>query len=408
MKKLIITLVFASAFTAVNAQSEAKKEIETEKYNKWSIEASGGVSKPLNKQGSAFGFVTPFTVDLGVRYMINNKFGIKGDLGYNALSEKSGTPDFESRYYRGDLQAVANLGRIMSFETWTNTIGLLGHGGVGLGMVRQGDTKDWVGNGILGLTAQVKLSDHFAFTLDGSAILNVRQNLNFDASTGVGRQYGGILNGTAGITYYIGKNTKHADWIVLDVTNGLEARVSELEAMNLDTDKDGVVDYLDLEPNTMSGVMVDGKGRAIDANNNGIPDEIEKYIDSKYKTGNGSGISDDTIKGLVNGGYVGVFFDFNKSTPNTESTDALAYVLTYLRNNPSATVDIIGHADEIGSTSYNNNLSSARANNVKQTLLKSNVAASRLNVVAAGEDTSVNVNSDAARKLVRRVTFFIK
>ncbi|AWG20688.1 flagellar motor protein MotB [Flavobacterium faecale] len=408
MKKLIITLVFASAFTGVNAQNEAKKENETEKYNKWSIEVAGGVSKPLNRLGGSFGFVTPVTVDLGLRYMINNKFGIKGDLGYNTLQEKDGAPEFNSRYYRGDIQAVANLGRIMNFETWTNTIGLLGHGGVGLGMVRSGDVKDWVGNGILGLTLQAKLSDHFALTMDGSAILNVRQDLLFTAAPSGKVGYGGILNGTVGVTYYIGKNTKHADWIVLDSTNGLEKRVSELEAMNADTDRDGIVDYLDLEPNTMSGAMVDGKGRAIDANKNGIPDEIEKYIDAKYKGGNGSGVSDDTIKGLVNGGYVSVFFDFNKSTPNTESTDAVAYVLTYLRNNPSASVDIIGHADEVGSTSYNNNLSSARANNVKETLLKSNIAASRLNVVAAGEDTSVDVNSDAARKLVRRVSFMIK
>jgi OOP family OmpA-OmpF porin len=36
------------------------------------------------------------------------------------------------KYYRADLQAVANLGRIMNFETWTNTIGLLGHAGFGL------------------------------------------------------------------------------------------------------------------------------------------------------------------------------------------------------------------------------------------------------------------------------------
>ena len=408
MKKLIFTLALASAFTAVNAQNETKNENSTEAYNKWSVEVAGGVSKPLNRLGSSFGFVTPVTVDLGLRYMINNKFGIKGDLGYNTLQEKDGTPEFNSRYYRGDIQAVANLGRIMNFETWTNTIGLLGHGGVGLGMVRSGDAKDWVGNGILGLTLQARLSDHFALTMDGSAILNVRQSFNFDATETGKAGYGGILNGTLGVTYYIGKNKKHADWVVLDATNGLEKRVSELEAMNADTDRDGIVDYLDLEPNTMSGAMVDNKGRAIDANKNGIPDEIEKYIDGKYKTGNGSGISDDTIKGLVNGGYVSVFFDFNKSTPNTESTDAVAYVLTYLRNNPSASVDIIGHADEVGSTSYNNNLSAARANNVKETLLKSNIAASRLNVVAAGEDSSVDVNSDNARKLVRRVSFMIK
>ena len=39
-----------------------------------------------------------------------------------------------------------------------------------------------------------------------------------------------------------------------------------------DTDRDGVVDYLDAEPNTTGGVAVDTKGRAIDVNKNGVPD----------------------------------------------------------------------------------------------------------------------------------------
>ena len=82
--------------------------------------------------------------------------------------------------------------------------------------------------------------------------------------------------------------------------------------------------------------------------------------------------------------------------------------MTYLRNNPSANIEITGYADEIGSTSYNNTLSNARANNVKETLVKANVDASRLTIVGAGEDTSVNKDSDAARSLVRKVTFKIK
>jgi OOP family OmpA-OmpF porin len=62
--------------------------------------------------------------------------------------------------------------------------------------------------------------------------------------------------------------------------------------------------------------------------------------------------------------------------------------LTYLRNNPSASVDIIGHADELGRSSYNDKLSNERAANVKTILMKA-IDASRLNVIAAGEDTSV-------------------
>jgi OOP family OmpA-OmpF porin len=51
----------------------------------------------------------------------------------------------------------------------------------------------------------------------------------------------------------------------------LTERVDNLETMLIDTDQDGVADYLDLEKNTVSGVMVDSKGRA-DLNNNNVPD----------------------------------------------------------------------------------------------------------------------------------------
>jgi OOP family OmpA-OmpF porin len=82
--------------------------------------------------------------------------------------------------------------------------------------------------------------------------------------------------------------------------------------------------------------------------------------------------------------------------------------LTYLRNNPTASVDIIGHADELGRSAYNDKLANARATSVKNTLVKANIADSRLNIISAGEDTSVNKDSDVARKLVRRVTFMVK
>ena len=71
-------------------------------------------------------------------------------------------------------------------------------------------------------------------------------------------------------------------------------------------------------------------------------------------------------------------------------------------------LDKIGHADEIGKSDYNDKLSNARANSVKDILVKAKIDSSRLNIVAAGEDSSVEKDSDGARKLVRRVTFKVK
>lgn len=419
MKKLILTLAFASAFSTVSAQTTPEKMTTNEEYNKWSIEVAGGVNKPQRPLTSGYFTSTPspYVIDLGVRYMFNNKFGLKADVGYNSFEGKNNSADFDTKYYRVDLQAVANLGRIMNFETWTNTIGLVGHAGFGLAQLEDENSslKDRMGNFMAGITGQIRLSDRIALTGDFTTILNADQNANFDgAATRASRGFQGILfNGTVGVTVYLGKNAKHADWVTLvdkDVMN-LTNRVDSLETMLVDSDQDGVADYLDLEPNTVSGVMVDSKGRAIDLNNNNVPDELESYLLKTYgsKTDNNPALSNnELISKLINGGYVATYFDFNKSTPTNVSTEGIDFILTYLRNNPSASVDIIGHADEIGRTAYNDKLSNARAQKVKSILLKAKVDASRLNVVAAGEDNSVEKDSELARKLVRRVTFRVK
>jgi outer membrane protein OmpA-like peptidoglycan-associated protein len=419
MKKVILTLVFASAFATLSAQTEPVKNINPE-FNQWSVELAGGFNKPMRPMsaGTRTAVVSPYVADLGVRYMFNNKFGIKADFGYNSFTEGDDSQSFDTKYYRADLQAVANLGRIMNFETWTNTLGLLAHTGFGLGFSEKTDgayAKDRMGNFMAGVTGQIKLSDRISLTGDFTTILNAKQDLGFDGvSVPTKRGFGGVLfNGTVGLTVYLGKNGKHADWVTLvdkDVIE-LKDRVDTLETMLIDTDQDGVADYLDLEKNTVSGVMVDSKGRAIDLNKNNVPDELESYLAANYVNKNDKSASlpnNELIKNLINGGYVATYFDFDKSTPSNVSTTGIDFVLTYLRNNPSASVDIIGHADELGRSEYNDKLSNARAANVKNILVNANIDASRLNIIAAGEDTSVEKDSEGARKLVRKVTFRIK
>lgn len=409
MKKFIITLVFAVVSVSVNAQND-KKESSDNDFNKWSLELAVGGNKPQRPFTSINYYtatLSPLVVDLGVRYMLNNKFGIKADFGFNSFKPNSFSYDFNSKYYRFDVQGVANLGRIMNFESWTNTIGLLGHAGFGVARLENQNpsVKDNMGNFIAGGTIQFKISNRIALTTDFSTITNFSQDVPFDAKSSTPtKQYNGLLfNGTVGLTFYLGKNEKHADWIILKDENvlTLEKRVTELETMNLDNDKDGVVDYLDEEPNTKAGTFVDTKGRALDL----------KKIFNTYNnntTNNNPNLDAESIKKSINDGYVCVFFDLNKTTPTFDSKGSLAFMLNYLRNNPTATIDIIGHTDEIGSINYNSKLSEERANAVKKILVDAKVDASRLNVVASGIDDSVNKDSAIARSLVRKVTFKTK
>jgi outer membrane protein OmpA-like peptidoglycan-associated protein len=419
MKKVLLVLVFALAINTISAQTETveKKAVD---FNQWSFELAGGFNKPQRPLTSGYStaIVSPYTVDLGVRYMFNNKFGLKADFGYNSLTGNDESIDFDTKYYRADLQGVANLGRIMNFENWTNTFGLLGHAGFGLSFLERKDptyVKDRMGNFMVGVTGQIKLSDRIALTGDFTTITNAKQNVAFDGSSAndIRGFNGSLFTGTVGLTVYLGKNAKHADWTIdnEDRFDAIDARFMAIENKMLDTDKDGVADYLDEEANTPAGAMVDTKGKSIDKNNNGVPDETEAYVLKNYasNTTNSPLLSNnELITSLINGGYVAVYFDFNKSTPTNVSTEGIDFMLTYLRNNPTASIDIIGHADEIGRSAYNDKLSNARAANVKNTLVKANIDASRLNVIAAGEDTSVDIDSENARRLVRRVTFRVK
>ncbi|WP_417941404.1 OmpA family protein [Flavobacterium sp. RS13.1] len=423
MKRKLASLTFLFMSFFANAQNETITSTDSYNnkslYNKWSVELNGGLTKPVRALTSGyyneFFNLNSFHADLGVRYMFNPKFGLKLDFGYDQFQNgDNNSLDFKSRYIRTNLQGVINLGRALNFETWTNTFGLLLHGGLGASQLASKtgfDGEDYMINGILGLTAQVRLSDRVALTGDLTGIVNAQQNWNFDgmgpAPTGVFD--GGLLNASLGLTFYLGKNKVHADWVGEEDRYGdLEKRVALLETGVLDTDKDGVADLYDLEPNSIAGVAVNTKGQSIDNNQNGVPDELESYLEKTYGQKSGGVETNSTVEQLINDGYVNVYFDFNSSKPTTASLSGIDFLVKYLKNNPNKTADVVGYADEIGSSSYNVELSRKRAEAVKQIALNAGIDASRLNVIANGEDTSVNKNSKEARQIVRRVSFQVK
>lgn len=414
MKKCLLLSFLMISIANVNAQETEKKESD---FDKWSIELNGGVNKPTRTMSAGYYTKTfnPFHADLGVRYMFNPKFGVKLDFGYDKLEDGKGSAPFESTYLRTSLQGVVNIGRVLNFETWTNTFGLLAHGGFGASQLtsKNGfEGEDYMGNGILGLTGQVKLSNSVVLTGDITGIANGKQQHNFDGMNQVPTTAidGILMNMSIGMTFYLGKNEKHADWYFENKTDEIEAlekRLAFVETGLVDTDKDGVADLYDLEQNTTAGVAVNSKGQAVDVNKNGVPDELESYLDKTYGQ-NGNIATNGTIEELINGGYVNVYFDFNSDTPTSTSLSGIDFLVKYLKANPSKNAQIVGYADEVGDASYNQALSQRRADAVKNIAVNSGISASRLTVVANGEDTSVNKDSKEARQIVRRVTFSVK
>lgn len=431
MKKIIL-IIAIGCFGTLSAQ-DAPDTKEKSLYNRWSFEVNAGQNKPVHPFATGyyssdptkyFNFSGVNHYNLGVRYMLTNAFGLKLDYSSDQFSEQSGTNSlsFDTKLNRFGFQGVLNLGRLLHFESFTNRIGLLTHAGLQVSKftVNEGTNKNISednGGVMFGFTPQVRLTKWMALVADFTIVNNVRQHLNWDGSYASSDENlsGMLYNTSVGLTFYLGKKDKHADWYtnenVLSKTPSKDdearKRLEAIENQMNDTDRDGVADYLDAQNNTPTGVYVDSKGRFIDANKNGTPDELED-ADGKQNANLQTNNVISTENDLVEKGLINVFFDLNSSIPNKGSSNNLYMILRYLQNNPSTKAKLYGYADVRGYEAANKNLSIQRAQKVYEFLIANSIAASRVSIEGIGEDTNFMGNSEASLSLSRRVSLKIE
>jgi outer membrane protein OmpA-like peptidoglycan-associated protein/Tol biopolymer transport system component len=102
-----------------------------------------------------------------------------------------------------------------------------------------------------------------------------------------------------------------------------------------------------------------------------------------------------------------IYFDFGKASFKEESYNELNKLVTMMMQNTGMQVEISGHTDNVGSTSYNKKLSQLRANAVKNFLTSKGVDARRITAVGYGEEKPLASNDDEGegREINRRVEF---
>lgn len=427
LHNLFFSVVLLSfSITAQDALNISEKGL----YNRWSIEMNVGQNKAIKPFSVGYYSSDPEKLlnvsgvnhfDLGIRYMFSNSFGLKLDYGGDMFEDlkNAGSLSFDTQQNRFGFQGVINLGRLLHFETFTNRFGLLAHTGIHVSkfIVNEGVNKNISernGGVMFGLTPQVRLAKWLALTVDFTVVNNVRQHLNWDGSnSGTDNNLTGVLYNTSiGFSVYFGKNEKHADWYINpipqpksdeEVLNRLEAIETQLN----DTDRDGVVDHLDLENNTPAGVSVDTKGRFFDVNRNGFPDELESR-DGKETTTSALIKVASAEKQLVENGLVNVFFDVNSDTPNAGSTNNVYTILYYLRENPKTNAKLIGFSDARGNEKTNKDLSQRRAKSVYDLLIANGIDANRVVIEGLGVDLNYSNSSKTSNDLARRVVIKIE
>jgi OmpA-OmpF porin, OOP family len=425
--KLFLSFLIFS-YTVVAQNKTTAKEVD---YNRWSVEVSAGQNKPERPYAAGyfssdpnkyFNFSGVKHVDFGVRYMFNPYFGAKLDFGYDIIKNLSGTASlpFDTKQYRVGLQGVVNAGRVLKFETFTNRMGLLLHGGLQVSQlapqmgVNKGVTED-NGGLILGLTPQLRITNRLVLSGDFSMLSNVRQHFNWDGSVSdpSNNLTGTLFNTSLGLTLYLGKKDTHADWysekeakvVSVDKYNDkeLKKRIEDLERKNVDIDKDGVPDYLDLQNDTVYGLKVDAQGRFIDENKNGIPDEKEENQE-EIKPFNPT--EDPEYNAIMEFEYNIMYYDMSRVDPNKESRQKLKFVIDYLQKNPEYKVQLNGYTDNLGTVQSNNLLSDRRVAKLKNILESFNISGDRIKIEGKGIDTTYSFSSNG-EPLARRVNIII-
>jgi outer membrane protein OmpA-like peptidoglycan-associated protein len=141
---------------------------------------------------------------------------------------------------------------------------------------------------------------------------------------------------------------------------------------------------------------------------------VGNYMDRQYQNlrqrlaGTGVGVTRVNQSQILLNFPADVTFDFNSDSVKGQFVPTLSQVASVLSQYPQTTVDVYGHADSVGSDSYNQQLSERRAMAVASVLAQGGVVRQRLVTTGYGESRPISSNeSDSGRAQNRRVEVYI-
>ena len=345
--------------------------------------------------------------ELNYRYMMNNRFGLKFDAGFDNFQFVDDHPATSA--LRFSIQPTFNLTDLLHMNNFTTRWGILLHMGAGYAAMWNKEVRgpneilnlkegsvDEILQGIIGLTPQFKLNERLSINGDIAFMGNIRQNYGFDFESAPiqgGGFSGYYATATIGFSYYIGKSKNNADWTYSPTFNplvmqenlnriiALETLAKEAEAKLGDDDKDGVINAVDQEVNSPLGNKVDITGKTI--------------IETPPTDLNSFGIADIMfVKGSF---YINPIY-----------YRIMDRVVSYMAANPTKKISVSGHTDIDGSDEINNKISEVRVNNVVNYLIKKGADKNRLEITFKGKkQVKYPGNTSEVDAANRRVQFTI-
>ena len=272
-----------------------------------------------------------------------------------------------------------------------------------------------------------------------------------DLNNVVASEYDNFNFYSIGVSYNIGGKLENKEWVT--PLEGLQEKINihqaNIEWISEDKDNDGVADAFDKEPNTPMGVAVDGSGASLDIDMDNIPDYLDsdpfssrgaivdlngvefdtdndgipdsKDLESNTEVGSivnqyGISVSGSGIETNSESYLPSVYFESGSYYINNANLKRLATIAIVMNNNPNIKLNVIGNADNVGTSTYNRKLALNRANEVINFLSENfNIDKSRFTAISNGEEKPLSEekvsaefpNINTLSEINRRVDFQI-
>ena len=179
----------------------------------------------------------------------------------------------------------------------------------------------------------------------------------------------------------------------------------------IDSDRDSVPDYMDECPNTPTAAIghVDEKGCPRDSDGDGVPDYMDECpLVPGIAANKGCPEVKREIRQLLQKAMQGIEFETGKATIKKKSFPLLDKIAETFVENSNYVIEVQGHTDNTGKAEMNKRLSDNRAHAVMDYLVKKGVDASRMTAIGYGPDMPIADNkTKAGRAKNRRVEFKI-
>jgi len=195
----------------------------------------------------------------------------------------------------------------------------------------------------------------------------------------------------------------------IDVCPGTPHRAAvDARGCSGDSDRDGVPDGIDQCPDTPRGATVDAKGCPSDSDHDGVYDGLDNCPGTPSgKPVDARGCPEPEKPAAIFAGkknlvLEGVNFETNSAELTSSSSEVLDRVAQSLKDWPDVKVEIGGYTDSVGSEGHNLSLSRARAESVRDYIMKRGIDSSRLVAKGYGESNPIADNGSAEGRAKNR------